>query len=193
VFRRFIIFFPMLSCALGLTTLALWVGEPDSSRELTLGFPTRAPVEYLIALFNGNVWCGRFTSHKGYGQWNLTFRTDYRYSAGFYCMVMMDDVGREWPHLGRFGLASHSGRPADEAFSAGCILEFPAWLLIGILLLPLSVQGWQFFVKRARRRGNRCIMCGYDLRATTRRCPECETAPAKAVATAAVTDPSTKC
>lgn len=65
-------------------------------------------------------------------------------------------------------------------FSAGtriCEVRFPGWLLMalgwGLWLLPAGA--WA--VRRRRRQGrlhNRhCLMCGYDLRATPGRCPEC--------------------
>jgi hypothetical protein len=48
--------------------------------------------------------------------------------------------------------------------------------LTTLLVLPLGVR---FVVLRHRRRqrfaANRCLSCGYDLRATPERCPECGT------------------
>src|SRR5207245_2607799 len=54
----------------------------------------------------------------------------------------------------------------------------PFWMLalLGSLLplvrLVMAVRRW-----RAVRRGH-CVVCGYDLRATPDRCPECGTIPA---------------
>jgi len=54
----------------------------------------------------------------------------------------------------------------------------PAWpLLVSLTLVSL----WVPFVvrnRRARRDGRRCVQCGYDLRATPQRCPECGSVPA---------------
>ena len=56
----------------------------------------------------------------------------------------------------------------------------PAWVALPVLL-PLPVA-WLVGVARRqarRRRVGRCVQCGYDLRATPDRCPECGTpAPA---------------
>jgi len=52
----------------------------------------------------------------------------------------------------------------------------PCWLV----MLPLAVQpalrlrAWH--LRRRRTREGRCRNCGYDLRATPERCPECGTA-----------------
>lgn len=64
-------------------------------------------------------------------------------------------------------------------------LVAPAWLVVTVLaLLPGAVA-----VARVRRRDpdrmHRCRRCGYDLRASPHRCPECGTAvPTKTQATA---------
>jgi hypothetical protein len=53
----------------------------------------------------------------------------------------------------------------------------PAWpLLISMILVSLWIVG---FVRRRRapRDGRRCHQCGYDLRATPLRCPECGSVP----------------
>jgi len=58
-------------------------------------------------------------------------------------------------------------------------LAIPYWMLailaavIPILRLPAIIK------RRIRRRKGRCIVCGYDLRATPDRCPECGTMPRK--------------
>jgi hypothetical protein len=59
------------------------------------------------------------------------------------------------------------------------VLVFPIWFLIAIALI-LPVQ----WLRLARRRSvafwsGRCMNCGYDLRATPDRCPECGAIPAR--------------
>lgn len=50
--------------------------------------------------------------------------------------------------------------------SVGCAL-----LVIPAAFLALLI--WRHLLRRRRRRSQRCIACGYDLRASSDRCPEC--------------------
>jgi hypothetical protein len=57
----------------------------------------------------------------------------------------------------------------------------PLWFLA---LCP-TLAGWLLWQRRAGRPPNVCRTCGYDLRATPDRCPECGTVPAERARTAA--------
>jgi hypothetical protein len=59
-------------------------------------------------------------------------------------------------------------------------LNVPYWLAVAAAAVPpgLWVRAW---LKRRRSQGL-CPTCGYDLRATPERCPECGTIPAKLAA-----------
>jgi hypothetical protein len=52
-------------------------------------------------------------------------------------------------------------------------LRVPYWFVSAALLVPPAA--WVVATRRARRmrRGGRCAACGYDLRASEGRCPEC--------------------
>ena len=52
----------------------------------------------------------------------------------------------------------------------------PFWLIVILCLLPIIWLQLRPAMRRRRRlRANRCIACGYDLRGSTERCPECGT------------------
>jgi hypothetical protein len=63
-------------------------------------------------------------------------------------------------------------------FGSASVVMFPVWLAIA-LLLPLPAARAAALVRQNRRRRvGHCRRCGYDLRATPGRCPECgEVAP----------------
>jgi hypothetical protein len=67
--------------------------------------------------------------------------------------------------------AAWSGHPAAWFTLAG--VPFYAMFALTALLPALRLRGW--IKRRGRRLGNHCSKCGYDLRATPDRCPECGT------------------
>ena len=85
--------------------------------------------------------------------------------------LWIDDQDGYWGWRGR-------GRGPDFVPADGFhVVSFPAWFL---LIPPWAVVGWRYRRKRiARSRVDRrrqmglCIHCGYDLRASAERCPEC--------------------
>lgn len=79
---------------------------------------------------------------------------------------------------------AYPARPATAMASAKppslqqvLYVQVPWWALIAVLLAPVAVHLWR--LRRVRRapdgQSPRCAMCGYDLRATPDRCPECGT------------------
>jgi hypothetical protein len=49
----------------------------------------------------------------------------------------------------------------------------PFWLLVALPAVPALVAARRRWRSRTRLRAGRCVACGYDLRATPGRCPEC--------------------
>jgi hypothetical protein len=60
----------------------------------------------------------------------------------------------------------------------GIAIPFPAALALTIVLpMVWWLAWWQRRTAEQRRRSCRCLTCGYDLRATPERCPECGAVP----------------
>jgi len=81
---------------------------------------------------------------------------------------------------GRPGLCWSQGVTKNNAFSY-TLVEIPYWLLTTLLLtLPASraiTTIGRSLRKQRRIKQNRCAACGYDLRSSPGRCPECGTSP----------------
>ena len=71
-----------------------------------------------------------------------------------------------------------SGLPRPAAWSKSTRLALPALAAL-FAIAPMSAVAHHLARRRRRRRGH-CPACGYDLRATPGRCPECGTLPASA-------------
>jgi hypothetical protein len=67
------------------------------------------------------------------------------------------------------------GRRTVRPVNLGWQLTIPDWMILGLT----AVLPWRWFVlaMRGRKRPGFCGKCGYDLRATPERCPECGAVP----------------
>lgn len=93
-------------------------------------------------------------------------------SAGF----MTTRCGLSW--FDAQGQTLHSGWPGFVYFERVVGMGFPFWWLVPVGAVPLTV--WGVMTHRRRRQRQRaglglCLTCGYDLRASNERCPECGT------------------
>jgi hypothetical protein len=55
----------------------------------------------------------------------------------------------------------------------------PDWLILLIVSMPCDLALIRFYRRAKRTKHGKCLICGYDLRATPDRCPECGTIPPK--------------
>ena len=87
--------------------------------------------------------------------------------------------GKDWSHpvqhFNLLGLEYASSRVGQSSLAN---LLVPYWMIVSLTILPplIWLRGWQVQRRMLRReRSGRCRTCGYDLRATPDRCPECGT------------------
>jgi hypothetical protein len=81
-----------------------------------------------------------------------------------------------------FEFARHPTPPKSTGSSWTVMFVVPYWALTAVSALPLAVCVWRACRRRHRLRRDRlrrglCPTCGYDLRATPERCPECGHVP----------------
>ena len=84
------------------------------------------------------------------------------------------DGGVHGVHLGRYGFCydkSRGGVPFWEHYK----VVIPYWALAMPALLLPALWTWRRIVRAQRVPKNHCQTCGYDLRASADRCPECGT------------------
>ena len=57
--------------------------------------------------------------------------------------------------------------------TSGAFVMLPYWVLVVLFSILPAIWAGGRWRKRSRLRGGRCARCGYDLRASPERCPEC--------------------
>jgi len=77
-------------------------------------------------------------------------------------------TGRQW--MG-FGYSNHTS--SVERITG---LSVPSWFLV-VLFAAVPLRWFVLRRRRATRPPGACATCGYDLRATPDRCPECGSVP----------------
>ncbi len=80
------------------------------------------------------------------------------------------------------GFAVGRGNPSQTFYDSWVrfAVIVPHWGLALVLAALPAARGWRLLTTRRRRIAGMCSVCGYDLRATPERCPECGAAHGRA-------------
>ena len=173
--RRLFTIASVLSMLLCVATLVTWIHDRDdmASRELILALPGNS--NYCAIFFQSRLILANLTPRLAREKWSITCATDHTWSLGLYCFVISETRQPIRPRIGGFGFAAFGGRPPDELFSGGSILMIPAWALVTLFAAAPVTAICRTIRRHGRQRAGRCGACGYDLRASQDRCPECGT------------------
>jgi hypothetical protein len=170
--RRFFTLLSALSLLLFLATVVLWIRSHWMYETVTL-HPRNRQMFVTINQVSGRVQLWVYTASPGPAQSGIeSVRVDALESM-FPPSKSRDMMLHPPSFECHYTDASHSGR-LIRFYTLG----LPHWLFIVLFAscLALPVNRW-FRLGRCARL-NRCPICGYDLRATPDRCPECGTVPA---------------
>jgi len=92
-------------------------------------------------------------------------------------MAATDDADTYPTRLG-FAFADEHVRTSSRVHGRYQALIMPPWLPMLLAALVPAAAAVRTFRRALIVRNGRCRRCGYDLRATSDRCPECGTIPA---------------
>jgi hypothetical protein len=155
------------SGVLWVATAALWVWSYAAEPRQQVGRATPAPAKYReVALGRGYLAVSTIeifaTPAVGAG---------YPYGAE---LSEWEAMGLRWRRE-----ATTIQRPGDRAVVAvasriSTVVVWLGWPLLLSAALPAGWLVWRRKLARERRKGM-CRVCGYDLRASPERCPECGT------------------
>jgi hypothetical protein len=163
-----------VSLVLCVATVALWVRSYRAS-DSVYWMPTEVPLCYIAWSSEGTLTLGQVTPMMFQPRDRFEYRAEDEaaprpnYPRRF--------LGIGWLRMSFQSMgASHPGLAGRDFMVA----ELPMWMPVAVAaLLPVT---WAARRVLAKRRGVAfaCVCCGYDLRATPERCPECGAAAAPA-------------
>jgi hypothetical protein len=178
-----------VSLVLGLALIVLWASSywlhlsltywgsvgPNNQRSYQLrSLPNHLTVEFMDNIFppaNRNDYIP--TRNEGFSESRWETNVNRYGPQGF----GPRQVPTEW-----FYIYSSAGKAvADPAIYYSTWIIIADWLIAPVFFTLPAIWWRQWFIRRKRHGLGLCEKCGYDLRATPDRCPECGTIPAGVV------------
>jgi hypothetical protein len=174
-----------VSLALCLATVVLWARSYGRWQSVIYLSRSGAPVRLEATCFNGSLTL--FELHpsdpdrilrEGWEWHSEPIEGSPRALEFLLVLTQLVDPDAQWEGLGIARSVGHVREDPEVGFAFTIV---PAWEAAA--LLAVAPAAWAFGkirrgVRRRRRAArNLCAACGYDLRATPDRCPECGTVP----------------
>jgi hypothetical protein len=154
--------FAMLLLLLLGAAMALWVGAYRQLRGVEWN---REPSYIKVESAMGSIVVS-WSSDLGYGH-------DIRLLE----LPSPEDRLGYWPDRTFLGFGYQAADPVHREYPNA--VQIPYWIVvIGLAIIPVR-QLWLVVGKRSKANNGLCSSCGYDLRATPDRCPECGRAVTK--------------
>jgi len=185
-----------LSLLICLLTLALWIRSYWVGEEWFFNTSAASPENTSPLPGNPNSWLYQYHLASGAGQFQIVRRNLTQNDAAPIGLKRMaepadaltdfqskhtGDVNWRFAGLGYIGMDRRYINVSNmQAWQWGFkIITLPGWLISLITVIPplLWLRRWRIY---RRNRPGFCTVCGYDLRATPDRCPECGNVPVQA-------------
>jgi hypothetical protein len=183
--------FPLLaalSLSLCIAVCAFWIRSADTSDDvhyITRAADGRRAMAIDVASIAGHVFFStlRFQDTSAPAD-PRTFGFSASASSGnsqlwdwpFATLGQFYRHGRMWL---KFGCVAADGLPSSEGTESVRGIAMPHWFLAALFAVMPLAEAVRWRRRQRRGRAGRCAKCGYDLRATPKRCPECGTVPAR--------------
>ena len=175
---------------------ALWICSTEPIRETSVKrrmFNLLSGVSLLLCIGVATCWLRSYFCHdalylvaRDHANWDIGSDAPDRLVVAFDDAVglhqrsewrswrnTVGDLDPSGSHLGFYGV--HQSYPGGRSRR---VIRIPYWFIVLLFAAPPILR---MFIRRTGVVLGKCPVCGYDLRATHERCPECGTVPETAV------------